>query len=87
MVTDPENLEALSDRIRAAEKKPAATPATESGSGIGFEFGGAIAVCALIGAGLDHWLGTSPWCLIGGAGLGFVAGMVSVWKGLQGPKT
>ena len=44
-------------------------------TGVGFEFLAAIGVCALAGWGLDKWLKTGPWGLLGGIGLGLVVGM------------
>jgi F0F1-type ATP synthase assembly protein I len=41
--------------------------------------GGVIAFGA-IGYGLDRWLGSSPWCLIGGLLLGIVVGMWEIAK-------
>lgn len=37
-----------------------------------------------VGYGLDRWLGTSPWCLIGFFLLGTVAGFVNVYRGVAG---
>lgn len=44
----------------------------------GGEFGAAILVGAAIGYGIDLWLHLSPWGLIVGLALGFVAGVVNV---------
>lgn len=40
----------------------------------GFVVGG------LIGYGLDRWLGTSPWLLLLGLGVGFAAGMRNLMR-------
>jgi ATP synthase protein I len=37
-----------------------------------------------VGYGLDRWLNTSPWCLIGFFLLGTVAGFVNVYRGIAG---
>jgi F0F1-type ATP synthase assembly protein I len=42
---------------------------------IGMEFIAAVMVCVAIGWWLDGQLGTSPWLVIGGTGLGFAAGL------------
>ncbi len=39
-----------------------------------FSFVGAVIVCLLIGWGLDRWLGTSPWCVVGGIVVGAAVG-------------
>jgi len=35
---------------------------------------GAVVLLGGIGYGLDRWLGTAPWCLLGGSVLGMVVG-------------
>lgn len=49
-------------------------------AGIGFEFVAAIALFGGIGYFLDGRLGTSPWLLITGFGLGFAAGLSLMYK-------
>lgn len=44
-------------------------------SGAGVEFALAIGLFALAGYGIDRWLDTSPWGLIGGVGIGFAVGL------------
>jgi len=41
---------------------------------------GAILLLGLIGYGLDRWLGSSPWFLIGGLLLGITVGFVELAK-------
>ena len=43
---------------------------------IGLEF----AVPALLGHGLDRWLGSAPWFTVGGAVLGMTIGMLHVLR-------
>ncbi|MEM6335208.1 MAG: AtpZ/AtpI family protein [Bacteroidota bacterium] len=40
---------------------------------LGWQLAGGLIVWCVIGFFLDRWLGTSPWLLIAGAGLGLVA--------------
>jgi ATP synthase protein I len=49
----------------------------------GGEFGAAIIVGALLGYGVDYFLPTSPWGLVIGFSLGFVAGVVNVVRVAQ----
>lgn len=44
-------------------------------AGAGFEFIVAVLLFGAIGYGLDRWLGSSPWLLLIGFGLGFAAGL------------
>lgn len=40
-------------------------------------------VGALLGLGLDRWLGTEPWFLLAGIGLGFAAGLRNLSRSLK----
>ena len=53
----------------------------------GTELVGAIGGAALIGYGLDRWLGTKPWGLIILLILGIFTGFMNVWKTTQGGGT
>jgi ATP synthase protein I len=53
-------------------------------AGAGFEFIVAVLLFGGIGWALDRWLGTSPWLLIAGAGLGFFAGLYILMKMARG---
>ena len=44
---------------------------------------GAIILLGAIGYGLDHWMGTSPWFLIGGLLLGIVVGFNELIKSVR----
>jgi len=50
----------------------------------GYTLIAAILICGGIGLALDHWLGTSPWILVGGLLLGIVVGFFElariVWR-------
>lgn len=49
----------------------------------GGEFGAAVIVGALLGYGVDYFVHTSPWGLIIGLGLGFVAGVANMVRVAQ----
>ncbi|MBI1371421.1 MAG: hypothetical protein GC159_01480 [Phycisphaera sp.] len=49
-------------------------------AGIGLELAGVIAVLTWIGYGVDRWLDSAPWGLIGGALIGIVGGLYNVIK-------
>lgn len=49
-------------------------------TGVGIEFVVAVALFTAIGYFADRWLGTSPWLLIAGAGLGFAIGLRAMIK-------
>lgn len=92
MIDDPEleKLNAMAAKIKQAEGEPSAQaeskakPATVSGAG--FEFMGSILGGTLIGWLIDRELGTGPWFLVGMIFVGFAAGMVRVWKAMDGQK-
>jgi ATP synthase protein I len=83
--------DALSDlrrRVNAARGEGASnTPPSQSPASLamryGGEFGAAIIVGALLGYGIDYFVHTSPWGLVIGVGLGFVAGVVNVVRVAQ----
>ena len=49
-------------------------------AGVGTEFVAAIGVFAAIGWFLDRWLGSSPWLVLIGCGLGFAVGLWLMYK-------
>ena len=51
---------------------------------IATELVAAVGVGGLIGYGLDRWLETRPWCMIVFTLLGFVAGMLNVFRITRG---
>lgn len=83
--------DALSDlrrRVSAARGEGAsktAPPQSPASLALRFggEFGAAIIVGALLGYGADYFLHTSPWGLVIGLVLGFVAGVVNVVRTAQ----
>ena len=53
-----------------------AGPAASAGYGLI----GALLLLGGVGYGLDYWLGTSPWCLLGGLILGIIVGFYGLAK-------
>ena len=49
-------------------------------AGAGYTLIGAIMLLGAVGYGLDRWLGSSPWLLVGGLLLGVVVGMYELAK-------
>jgi ATP synthase protein I len=49
-------------------------------AGVGTEFIAAIGVFGALGWFLDRWLGSGPWLLITGCGLGFAVGLWLMYK-------
>ncbi|MGI9610696.1 MAG: AtpZ/AtpI family protein [Acidimicrobiia bacterium] len=45
----------------------------------GGSFLGSVLAGALIGFGLDHWLGTEPWLVVVGILLGSYSGFMRMW--------
>jgi len=92
--------ESLGQRIEAARRHTAAGEAQRTSSAKGVDGGalgramqvsseliGGIAVGALVGWGLDHWLGTSPWLFIAFFLLGTAAGMFTIVRTGLGMRT
>ena len=46
----------------------------------GYTLIGALLLLGAIGYGIDRWLGTSPWCLLGGLILGIIVGFYELAK-------
>ena len=49
-------------------------------AGVGTEFVAAIGGMALVGWFLDRWLGSAPWLLLTGCGVGFALGLWLMYK-------
>lgn len=49
-------------------------------AGVGYEFAASIGLGALLGWLTDRWLGTRPWCILIGTGIGFVAGIYRLFR-------
>ena len=88
----PKSLEDLDARLKKARRdgrsttlRPASEAAEQRGMvgvawRISIELVVAIGVCGAIGYGLDRWLGTAPWLMVGFLVLGFAAGMRNVYR-------
>jgi ATP synthase protein I len=94
MGTDPENakLTELEARIRQAGGDVTPTPkdaqVSVKSSRIGFDFVGAIFGGAVLGWAVDKvFPSMAPWGLIGLIMMGFVAGIVNVWRALSAPQS
>jgi F0F1-type ATP synthase assembly protein I len=55
-------------------------------SGLGFEFVAAILLPGALGWWLDRMAGTSPWLMLGGGLLGFVAGLRLLMRSVNKPR-
>lgn len=55
-------------------------------AGAGYALMGAILLLGGAGYGLDAWLGTSPWLLLGGLLLGLIVGFYELAKVVWRPK-
>ncbi len=90
-MNDPEHekLDDLAARIQAAkvqsglsEEPGPAEPVKASQTG--YELVGTIIICVVIGYLMDKYLHTKPWGIIGMLLIGFVAGMMNIWRALGG---
>ena len=92
---DDQKLKDMQAQIDALRKETQPKPAkvTEDATNMsvgmraGTELVGAIGGSALIGYGLDKWLGTKPWIMIVMLILGVGAGFLNVWKTTQNMDT
>jgi len=86
---EPPSLDDFSERLDAMRGE--AEPENPKSSGaawgralrVSSELLAGLFVGALIGLGLDHWLGTAPWFLLVGIGLGFAAGLRNLSRALD----
>ena len=77
---DLSNLRRRVDAARGEGSSNASPPQSPASLGMRFggEFGAAVIVGGLLGYGLDQFLPTSPWGVLVGVTLGFLAGVVNV---------
>jgi len=80
-----EKLDDLSERIRKAEtgNKPEKKVESDPVRNAGYDFAGVLLGSIIIGVLLDRYFGTAPWCTIGMVGMGFVTGVVGMWRATQ----
>lgn len=83
----PSDLKELGKRLRKARgepESPEASPQYPRAMGLAFrlatEMGAALFVGGVLGWGIDSWLGTRPWGLIGLLVLGAIAGTVAAFR-------
>lgn len=87
----PPSLDEFSKRLNAArgDKADAENPRAGTGAALGRAFRvasellAALLVGMLLGLGLDRLLGTQPWLLLAGLGLGFAAGIRNVSRAMR----
>lgn len=80
------NLRRRVDAARKADRANSSRPPDSIGSvavRFGGEFGAAVLVGFLLGYAADTFLHVSPWGIVIGIGLGFVAGVVNVVRAAQ----
>ena len=77
-----EKLEELSKRIRQVEADMKPKPKAKSNPvrDAGYDFAGTILGSVIFGVLLDRFFGTEPWCTIGMVGMGFVTGVLGMWR-------
>lgn len=92
MSQDPKlnDLQSQIDALREKTEPKKPSPKTEAnaesmsiGMRAGTELVGCIGGSALIGYGLDRWLGTNPWIMIVMMVLGVGAAFMNIWKATQ----
>ncbi|MSP47991.1 MAG: AtpZ/AtpI family protein [Alphaproteobacteria bacterium] len=88
----PPNLDDLEQRLRKARPEPAETgaDATDRSRAMGLAFRVAVelvsALAVSVGLGwlIDRWLGTGPWAMVGMFFVGAAAGMLNVYRAVEG---
>lgn len=85
---EPPSLDAFSerlDRVRG-QSDPGEGP-KNSGWGRAMRVSSELVACVIVGTllglGLDRWLGTTPWLLLVGIGLGFAAGLRNLTRSIK----
>lgn len=91
----PQRLKDLSSRVRAARAEAGLDPeprparvAMSDRMGLGFRIAIELVVCTGVGAGMgygiDTWLGSRPFGMVVGLGLGFAAGVMTIYRVVKG---
>ncbi|MFA4995467.1 MAG: AtpZ/AtpI family protein [Bdellovibrionales bacterium] len=85
MSSEKDKFEDLSERIRKAEAggKPELRASSDPVRNAGYDFAGVLLGSIIIGVLLDRFFGTAPWCAVGFVALGFVTGVVGIWRTIQ----
>ncbi|MDD3371410.1 MAG: AtpZ/AtpI family protein [Alphaproteobacteria bacterium] len=83
MSSDREKLDRLSERIRQAETKPKKKVESSPWRNAGYDFAGTLIGSVILGVLLDRAFDSAPWCLVAMVVLGFISGILGVWKVLQ----
>lgn len=86
---EPPSLDEFSDRLDRL--RGSAEPEDPGGGGaawgramrVSSELLAGLFVGSLLGIGLDRWLGTAPWFLLAGIGLGFAAGLRNLMRSVN----
>lgn len=89
---EPPSLDEFSKRLDAKRGERVSEDNRRRGSGaawgramrVSTELLAGLFVGALLGIGLDRWLGTEPWFLLAGIVLGFAAGLRNLTRSLNG---
>jgi F0F1-type ATP synthase assembly protein I len=87
MSSDKEKLENLSKRIRQAKAEKEQKPKEEESPwrNAGYDLGGTLIGSIIFGVLLDRLFGTAPWILVGMVVMGFITGLMGIWKMMQRP--
>ncbi len=86
---EPPSLDEFSERLDRMRGEPERESPRGSGAAWGYamrvssELLAGLFVGALLGLGLDRWLGTEPWLLLVGIGLGFAAGLRNLTRAMN----
>ena len=85
MGSEKQKLEELSGRIRQAQakKEPEVEKSSSPVRHAGYDFAGTLFGSVVMGVLLDRFFDTSPWCLIVSIGLGFVTGVLGLWRSMK----
>ncbi|MDD3029755.1 MAG: AtpZ/AtpI family protein [Alphaproteobacteria bacterium] len=85
MRSEKQKLDDLSARIRQAQakKEPKTEKPLSPVRNAGYDFAGILFGSVLMGVLLDRFLDTSPWSLVSAVGLGFVTGVLGLWRSMQ----
>ena len=93
----PEDLKSLRERLNEARRNRPQEPdsagsndrgALNSAMSVGLRIGLELVVAVGVGTGLgwliDQGLGSRPWAMLAGLLLGFAAGLLNVWRAMNG---